>query len=225
MTLQIDGYMLDLEDLPEECPLCHRAIAAIRCACDRVFADEYENVEAVESIIQCPACKHLFVATYERQNNGGFAVSSTEPRRPILRAFGAVDDVSPLFLQIYNQAASAEAHGLNEIAGLGYRKALEFLIKDFCILEHPDDAATIKKSFLKGVIKTYFSGTAIGNAAERAAWLGNDEAHYTRIWEQHDVTHLKKLLSMVVNGLNERLEYESLMASFETNQKNDDSPF
>jgi hypothetical protein len=32
--------------------------------------------------------------------------------------------------------------------------------------------------------------------AERAAWLGNDETHYTRRWEAHDITHLKTLIRL-----------------------------
>ena len=36
-----------------------------------------------------------------------------------------------MFLTIYNQSLSAEDNNLDQIAGIGYRKALEFLIKDY----------------------------------------------------------------------------------------------
>lgn len=44
-----------------------------------------------------------------------------------------IDEISPKFNEIYKQALAAEVSNLNEIAGLGYRKSLEFLIKDIAI--------------------------------------------------------------------------------------------
>lgn len=51
--------------------------------------------------------------------------------------------VSPQFVKVYNQALKAEEFSLDEIAGLGYRKALEFLIKDFAIYNNPEKAEWI----------------------------------------------------------------------------------
>lgn len=42
--------------------------------------------------------------------------------------------VSPQFVEIYNQAKAAESFQLDQITGLGLRKALEFLIKDLEVL-------------------------------------------------------------------------------------------
>jgi len=44
-----------------------------------------------------------------------------------------VEKYSKNFIVIYNQAFTAEINGLTEICGLGYRKAFEFLIKDYLI--------------------------------------------------------------------------------------------
>ena len=35
--------------------------------------------------------------------------------------------------------------------------------------------------------------------AKRAAWLGNDEIHYERKWEDKDITNLKELIKLTVN--------------------------
>ena len=37
--------------------------------------------------------------------------------------------------------------------------------------------------------------------AKRAAWLGNDETHYTRKWEDKDVKDLKLLVHLTVNWI------------------------
>jgi hypothetical protein len=55
--------------------------------------------------------------------------------------------VSPLFVKIYNQAATAEAYKLDDVAVLGYLKALEFLVKDYLksLPENSSKAETIEK--------------------------------------------------------------------------------
>ncbi|WP_151996723.1 MULTISPECIES: hypothetical protein [unclassified Imperialibacter] len=42
------------------------------------------------------------------------------------------------FLAAYSQSLLAEQHGLSEIAGIGYRKAIEYLVKDFVRYHHPE---------------------------------------------------------------------------------------
>ena len=41
--------------------------------------------------------------------------------------------MSPRFVEIYNQSQKAEQSELTEICGMGYRKALECLIKDYLL--------------------------------------------------------------------------------------------
>lgn len=59
-----------------------------------------------------------------------------------------IKDISPSFVRIYKQAAESELLSLHELSGMGYRKALEFLIKDFIVYLDPNEHAKIlKKSF------------------------------------------------------------------------------
>ena len=57
--------------------------------------------------------------------------------------------VSSDFVNIYNQAYCAEQLSLDQVCGVGYRKALEFLIRDYLIAREEDAAKVelIKKSF------------------------------------------------------------------------------
>lgn len=87
---------------------------------------------------------------------------------------------------------------LDEIAGLGYRKALEFLIKDFAIHEHPDEEESIKAKPLAKCIKSYITNENITTLAERSAWIGNDEAHYIRKQEDRDVSDMKAFIQAIV---------------------------
>ncbi|MNJ49179.1 hypothetical protein D3C77_443970 [compost metagenome] len=103
-----------------------------------------------------------------------------------------IAQISPGFIEIYNEAFIAEHYDLLHIAGMGYRKSLEFLIKDYAALASPDNESIIKnpKTTLSKVIKEFVSDPRLVMSAERAAWLGNDETHYVRKWEDKDITDL-----------------------------------
>ncbi len=113
----------------------------------------------------------------------------------------AVQKTSAEFCATYNEAYRAEANGLTRVCGPGYRKALEFLIKDFLICKCPNHQEKIIKSRLGRCIDEYVDDERIKAAAKRAAWLGNDETHYYRRWSDKDVQDLKKLISMTVNWI------------------------
>ena len=38
--------------------------------------------------------------------------------------------------------------------------------------------------------------TKVKECAKRAAWLGNDESHYVRLWEEKDINNLKDLIQL-----------------------------
>jgi len=117
--------------------------------------------------------------------------------------------VSPDFCAIYEEAFKAEQCGLLLVAGPGYRKALEFLIKDYIIgrLTETDaeklalEKAKAEKTLLGTCIKDYVKSEQIKEIAKRAAWLGNDETHYVRKWEDKDLKDLKKLISLTLHWI------------------------
>jgi hypothetical protein len=121
-------------------------------------------------------------------------------------------EMSPDFCMLYREAETAEAGGLSKICGTGYRKALEFLIKDFVIsftlAGRPDaEKDKVKQMGLAACIGGYITNEKIKLAAERAVWLGNDQTHYTQLWEDKDLTDLKRLVNMTVSYI--RLELDA----------------
>lgn len=82
-----------------------------------------------------------------------------------------------------------------QICGMGYRKALEFLIKDYLISLKPDDADKIKKTALGKCIDD-INNPNIKELARRATWLGNRETHYIRKWDGKDIHDLKNLIDL-----------------------------
>ena len=55
-----------------------------------------------------------------------------------------VQEISANFCCIYNEAHEAEQLGLTQICGVGYRRALEFLIKDCLVSIRPDEKVRVK---------------------------------------------------------------------------------
>lgn len=185
------------------CPICKAKIAPIYIACS------LDSPDSASVFDFCRSCNNSFVTKYavhesEKICFGHYcfetdSVIYSEPNRFTKQAFDQkITALSPQFNKIYNQALAAESSMLDEIAGLGYRKALEFLIKDFAIHEHPDEEESIKAKPLAQCIESYIADERITTLAERSAWIGNDEAHYIRKQENRDVSDMKDFIQAIV---------------------------
>lgn len=193
---QIDKY-------PDICPLCHHAIKPVHVS--TTLADYQElGLAHLDAAFKCTraTCKRMFIGQYSSHIDprgviGSFVFIRAMPQNYIEpELFEEVVEISPDFKEIYCQAAAAEADGLDQISGVGYRKALEFLIKDYCVSRHKDKENDIRKAFLSPVIKNYVTDPNVKACAELATWLGNDETHYVRKWVDKDISDLKTLIDL-----------------------------
>lgn len=184
------------------CPVCKANISPFP-----LYAFAYDTKDCVNHtciLNYCTGCHSPFISTYQVAVNGNgnseeINYIGSEPNRFAKQNFDdKIAGLSPQFDKIYNQALAAESSGLDEIAGLGYRKALEFLIKDYAIHEYPDEAESIKSKPLAQCIKNYISADNIKTLAERSTWIGNDEAHYIRKQEDRDVSDMKSFIQAIV---------------------------
>jgi hypothetical protein len=192
-----DGSRILVDPL-DFCPLCHRTGTFVQLV---VNYDRDHYPERIFQVLKCPApsCNQVFVAMFVHVHPS-WALKRCGPQNSAPRKFeAAIESASPDFVTIYNQALAAEESGLTEICGAGYRKALEFLMKDYLITEHPDNADSIKKSQLAACIGQYVSDGNLKTCAKRATWLGNDETHYVRRWVEKDLKDLKALIDLTVH--------------------------
>jgi hypothetical protein len=163
------------------------------------------------------ACRRLYIAEYRYLGSSVANQLQMElVRCALTRAsdphkFPAnIETISPLFCATYNQALMAETNGLDQVCGPGFRKALEFLVKDYLVgyvyKDQEKKQAEVVKGFLGPVIEKHIEQERIKRCAKRAAWLGNDETHYTRKWEDKDIHDLKSLTVMTVNYIDLTVE-------------------
>ena len=129
-----------VDRFPNECPYCHKIISPI-------LITHNKSSKGVELIFSCSnqQCQKAFIGFYasEQLNNFNlFDVSIGEVKDVVFSE--NIICISPSFSKIYNQANFAEQNKLYEICGVGYRKALEFLIKDFLIMKNPENEKSIK---------------------------------------------------------------------------------
>ena len=57
---------------------------------------------------------------------------------------------------------------------MGYRKALEFLVKDYAIFLNQEDEDKIKNASLSSCINNYIDNIKIRHLSLASTWLGND---------------------------------------------------
>jgi len=177
-----------------ECPFCHVSIQTQPLSYIR-FSEDNINI-----FLKCKSCKKSFIGDTvidgDRQYHIHKLSKGTHKKTEFEKE---IEDLSPLFSQIYGEAEFAEQEKLMQICGVGYRKALEFLIKDYLIKIKPSDEEDIKKKLLGQCIQDYIDSPKIKSIAEKAVWLGNDETHYVRKWEDKDLKDLKILINITVH--------------------------
>lgn len=194
--------ILELEFV-DNCPICHAKISPIHlysCRENYIFSEQRANI--ISSVFACPSCHSLFYAKSQHDEDSrydSYNFIEYGPNRPEKTDFGdEIVGVSSAFVEIYNQAEAAEVYKLSQIAGVGYRKSLEFLIKDYACRLHPEQEESIKASFLKDCIDNYIDRKKIRDLAIVATWLGNDETHYLRKWSEMDIQDLKRFIKSCV---------------------------
>lgn len=216
---KVDGLNISFDE-PNICPQCKHAIKP-QMLKGTVFLDS-KNDNYCAVLYLCNHCYRPFIGYFKLtkpQTAGRPLISSriyVEPNRFTPQEFDPhITSVSPAFVEIYNQALAAEDASLDQIAGMGYRKALEFLIKDYLIHKSPEDEQAIKDAPLSACINKRVSDPRIRAVAKRSAWLGNDQTHYIKKFEDYDLEALKRFINTTVYWISmelntdEALEIES----------------
>jgi hypothetical protein len=192
----------EIDKYPDHCPICHAGIEPIRQQPNHLQTKR----RRLEIVFRCPRedCQSIFVARYYPFGYGAdsFVHRGSFPFEPFNKGYSEhITTISPRFCAIANEAQKAESQGWKLICGPAYRKALEYLIKDYLCKLEPNNAEVIKKIQLGACIGDYVKNENVRATAARAVWLGNDETHYARKWEDKDLDDLKGLIELTVRWI------------------------
>lgn len=122
----------------------------------------------------------------------------------------------PEFTRIFNQAFRAEAEWYDLIAWPWYRKAIEYLVKDYLIYSIPDkeNKDKIPKMSIMDCINNYIDNEELKNLSKQAFWLWNDQVHYYQKREDKDLQYLKKIIITLINYIEMKLNISSFSKDF-----------
>ena len=197
-TIRISDYEYIIDIYPNDCPFCHTKIIP-------TLVSGIKTEKDLQLLFRCSnrKCDNGFLGYYEQQfQSGTYLLINTMIGEINKTNFDKIIyDISPKFITIYNESSHAEQLKLFEICGVGYRKSIEFLIKDYLILNSPGDQDKILKNTLGECIKQEIGNINIKKVAERATWLGNDETHYQRKWEGKSLSDLKELILLTIDWI------------------------
>jgi hypothetical protein len=203
--------IIEIDKYPDTCPICHHK---------NIPTEHYhtnKGIEEAQICFQCTneRCQSVFIGYYRKTGQGSrLTLVNLRPIEFLEELFPkTINECSPMFVKIYNQALHAESMEFNEISGVGFRKAIEYLIKDYLIYAIPERKEEILKMFLGKCIKELIDDTRIKTCAERAVWLGNDETHYIRQWSDKDINDLKTLIRITINWIESSLLTEEYLQS------------
>ena len=180
---------------PATCPHCGFSVDAPLL--------ERSVIEMVDSYIlssacKCTACGKSFFFSCRRIK------SSNDPSKVI--AVWPVSDspytseellaISPRFIDMYNQALRSESKGDIELAAIGYRSALEILVKDYAINELGLSVDEVAKKPLCNAIGEYLDQENLVSAADVVRIFGNDYTHYQERYPDKDFNVLKSYMTI-----------------------------
>lgn len=175
-----------------KCPKCGKGIKP-------VDVSYIENEEDLIVVQRCPICEELIILHYNNVYSDylTYELLRVYPYDNSTQEFSdEIKNISNNFVKIYNQSKTAENLGLTDICGVGYRKSLEHLVKDYAKIKNPDDIEAIEKRPLKQCIEAYIDHPKIKRCILGATYLGNDETHYIRKIENKDINDLKTLIKL-----------------------------
>ena len=212
-----DPESIHLYDAIDYCPYCEKYIHPELLQYYENSVEDYQTDYYV--ICQCPnsLCHNIFMGKYRViidpwQNTFGILYKRIYPiphNKPNFEP--RIKEISPTFIKIYEEAMIAEENHLDNITGLAYRRAFEFLVKDFAIyqnnIENKDD---VYKQLLSQVIRIYFNDSMFEPIFKRISWLGNDHSHTYVMHDDYNVDDLKKYITSCARTICTVLEMESI---------------
>lgn len=198
-------------EIPSTCPYCHKImkpeiISYTNCTINSDTPD-YTVYKKFAVVYSCTYCESFYLEPYQLSRTGSslnykYEIEGIEYEIDFKEVNYDLPDeinkISKSFKKIYMQSLKAEEDNLNEISGIGFRKSLEFLIKDYLINFLKEDENVISKIPLSQAINMIDSNK-IKNLALATTWLGNDEAHYKREYTNKDVKDIKRFLKALAS--------------------------
>jgi hypothetical protein len=168
MNVAYSGFEYRVEN-PSICPHCHKGIEPIH-----LFNNTIESINY--SIWKCTyrECGKQFVAVnkliFTRNDRLGDFRGFLDGTPVVPYWPETIKNLKSKFIETYTQALHAEYLGLDEISGMGFRKSIEYLVKDYLIQKDELLAGKIEDKLLANVINENFVSPQENDLKELHGW-------------------------------------------------------
>ena len=189
---------------PMLCPHCGAYQDGILST--RTLFEKQDNYRFGVISYKCTHCAKFYLVTYRIDLSAKIAeFVGFYPTQTVTYENAVLQEYFPRFIDSYNQALRAELRGDIELSAVGYRQALECLIKDYAIQELGMDRADVSNKKLVKAIAEYLGESDLAATADVVRILGNDYAHYERRYPEHDFALLKRYMEIFVKLVETKL--------------------
>lgn len=217
------GYKFEITyESVKTCPFCNASVNEDEISA--YYIKEHSYIPSTLYVVNyCKACERVYFTVHDVNDYKNLASEPIHvyPSPNMKVEFNEeIIVLSPDFVDIFKQSHEAEEEGLDRICGIGYRKALEFLIKDYAISCYPDSEESIKTNSLGYVIKNYIDSPRIKALAEASSWIGNDETHYVRKHEDYGINELKQFITATVSFIDSEIQFQKALEFTTKDKKN-----
>lgn len=152
----------------------------------------------INYIVKCQNCKKFFIAKYFSHEIGTYKYEQTfsaiYPSGKFKHKFPQeIENISSKFIEIYQQAMTAKNQGLNELVGIGLRKAIEFLIYDYIKNVLALEPAKTLENRIKQI-----NVQNVNVHSTLVRWVGNDNTHVEIKHPEFSIAEMIKSIDLVV---------------------------
>lgn len=183
---------------PATCPFCGFGTDAPFIK-NEIFS--FNSHHLLAATCQCTSCRKTFFFMCEYEQSSSYKPILYPEISFVPYENQTLSAISERFIDMYNQALQCEFVGNIELAAIGYRSALEILIKDFAINELSQDPSDVSKKKLCAAIGEYLNQPDLVKTADVIRILGNDYTHYERKYPEHDFTLLKGYMEIFLKQI------------------------
>ena len=189
---------------PSTCPHCGINTDAI---VRNTHADSFgaQDTKIIFMVLECTNCKKFFSASYTLKDCAT-EFCNTFPMPTVLYQNSVISNLSPRFVETYNQCLRAEGSNDLNLAAIGMRSALEILIKDYAIIELQEPKEKVASKSLFQAISDYLKEDELIKPADVVRILGNDHTHYQRKYPEHDYQLLKSYMDIFIQLIETKLK-------------------
>jgi len=185
---------------PMVCGHCHYSGHQIVLYALETPADE--NYSGV-AFTMCSLCQESTVHFLSQERGVYYSDNAIPSITKEIKLSEYISNTFPSFTAIYNQASIAESDELDLIAGMGYRKSVEFLVSDYLLKFQSNDkditeewVSNPKTSLSQKINK--IENDDIKTLSRAITWIGNDETHYTRRNPEYDINKMKAFINALL---------------------------